>query len=130
MGTVNNECWTGWRGQDHKRETIRSSGQRASETRDTQRKKKKKGNRERRRGGGTGQKRDTNTGLMTSCAAVAHECVEGEMEESGVVLGGLKGGGLSSPSPPKPIVALRRDDSRLPKLYKLDQKKESSDPKL
>lgn len=67
--------------------------------------KKKKGNRERRRGGGTGQKGDTNTGLMTSCAAVAHECVEGEMEESRVVLRGLKGGGLSSPSPPKPIVA-------------------------
>lgn len=42
---------------------------------------------------------------MTSCAAVAHECVEGETEESGIVLRGLEGGGLSSPSPPKPITA-------------------------
>lgn len=44
-------------------------------------------------------------GLMTSCTAVAHECVEGEIEESGVVLRGLKGGGLSSPSSPIPIAA-------------------------
>lgn len=71
--------------------------------------KKRRGNWERSRGGGTGWEGDTNTGLMTSCAAVAHECVEGEMEESGVVLGGLEGGGLSSPSPPKPIAAKRRD---------------------
>lgn len=52
-----------------------------------------------------GREGDTNTGLMTSCAAVEHECVEGEEEESGVVLRGLERGGLSSPSPPKPIAA-------------------------
>lgn len=49
--------------------------------------KKRKWGEEERGRSGMGRKGDTNTGLMTSCTVVAHECTEGEIEGSRVVLG-------------------------------------------
>lgn len=48
-----------------------------------------------------GREGDTNTGLMTSCTVVAHECTEGEIEGSRVVLGASR----EVAEQPKPIAA-------------------------
>lgn len=73
---------------------------------------------------------------MTSCAAVAHECVEGEMEESRLV---LRGPPREAASPPPPLLNQSQHNEEMIQgrlnSIKLDPKKQQKkeerfEPKL